>query len=501
MEDYQKKLSTFLSENGFIWGPEPEIYGGIAGFYTYGPLGKLLKNQVENNIRKVFQANNFWEVECPIIQPKAVWEASGHYSSFTDPLIKCTNCKADLRVDKLIEEQFQEIQVGGMKKEDLLKLIKEKHIVCPLCNGNLEKEIKDHSLMMRTTIGTDIEAYNRPETATTSYLPFPRYTDFFRKKTPFGVFQIGKVFRNEISPRQSVTRGREFTQAEGQLFLFKHQKDNFEKFEIVKTEELPLWSEEMQKNGELFSQTSLQDAIEKKYFKTKAYAWIVHLAHKLFLEMGIPPELIRFRQHHHDEKAFYAQDAWDLEVKTESFGWMEMVGIHDRGDYDLKQHAEFSKKKLEIFDEETKEKLVPHVLEIAFGTDRPTYALLDIFYDPSNDERRVFRIPARLAPIQVGIYPLVKKDKLPQIAKEIYEDLRKEFICVIEESSSIGKRYARNDEAGTAFGITVDFDSITNEDVTLRERDSQKQIRIKISDLGMTIRGLVDGSMDFNKIF
>ncbi len=490
-EEKHKELMAFLAGSGFIWGPEPEIYGGLGGFYTYAPLGKLLKNNVENAIRAVFKKNDFWEVECPIVSPAKVWEASGHLGGFTDPLIKCTKCGADHRVDKLIEEQSEELHVGGMNEKELLDVIEANSIVCSLCDGKLEKKITKHSLMMGTIVGTDTVAYNRGETATTTYLPFKRFDDFFRKKYPFGVFQIGKAFRNEISPRQSVMRGREFTQAEGQLFIHPKQKENFLKFDEVKSKELPLWNESLQKLGQAPQKTKLSDAVAKKLLGSQAYAWTLNLAYDLFLSMGIPKEKIRFRQHHKDEKAFYAKDAWDIEVLTNSFGWYEMCGVHDRGDYDLTQHSKFSGVKLEAFSEEFKEKFVPHILEIAFGADRPAYALLDIFYDTSDKERKVLRMPAHLAPVQAGVYPLVKKEGLPEIAKEIHSMISKYLVAVYDESGSIGRRYARHDEEGIPFGITVDFDTLKDDTVTLRDRDTQKQIRVKKEDLGKIFQDLM----------
>ncbi|MBW2987017.1 glycine--tRNA ligase [Candidatus Woesearchaeota archaeon] len=497
--EYTKELVAFMHETGFVWGPSPEIYGGLAGFYTYGPLGKLLKNNVENAIRKTFIENQFWEVECPIIMPEKVWEASGHLGSFSDPLIKCTKCDSEFRVSLLIEEAKPELEIGGIPNEALLKIIEEHNIICPKCKGRLGSEITEHNLMMSTKVGTNTVVYNRPETATTTYLPFPRFNDFFRKKYPFGVFQIGKAFRNEISPRQHMLRMREFTQAEGQLFLYSHQKYEFERFNEAANEKLPLWSHALQKEKKPVQLVTLHDAVENGMLKNQAYAWTLHLAYRLFKGMGIPAEKIRFRQHSSDELAFYAEDAWDVEIQLGSFGWTEVCGVHDRKDYDLKQHGKFSGQKLEVFDEGTKEKLVPHVLEIAFGSDRPVYALLDIFYDPSDSERKVLRVPYYLSPIKVAVLPLVNKEKLPELAQKICNDL-KEFVCIYDKAGSIGRRYSRNDIRGTAFCVTVDFDSIKNEDVTLRDRDSHDQVRIKIKDLKETIRKLIDRDIKFKDL-
>lgn len=500
-KDYTKELVAYLAETGFVWGPAPEIYGGVAGFYDYGPLGKLLKNNVENAIRSVFIRNNFWEVECPTVMPAKVWEASGHLTGFTDPMIECAKCGDAFRVDSLIEEIVPDINLGGLDERKLLQLIEKHNIACPNCKGELKKDIIKHNLMMKTKVGVDIEAYNRPETATTTYLPFSRYEDFFRRKLPFGVFQIGKAYRNEISPRQHLLRQREFTQAEGQLFIFGHEKNNFERFKEAEDIPLPLWPYELQKSKEKLRMIKLKDALAQKILKNQAYAWTLNIAFQLFIEMGIPVSKIRFRQHDPDELAFYAEDAWDIEVELGSFGWTEVCGVHDRTDYDLKQHSRYSGEKLQAYDEEKKENQVPHILEIAFGSDRPTFSLLDLFYDPESDpKRKTLRIPPKLAPIKAGIFPLVNKEKLPETAQKIYNELIQDFVCIYDRSGSIGRRYARADWRGVPYGITVDFDSLKNNDVTLRERDSQEQVRVKINDLRKVLWDLINTTIKFRDL-
>ncbi len=494
-----ERVQEFLAEVGFIWGPEPEIYGGLAGFYTYAPLGKQLKQNVEQTIRQFFIREEFWEVECPTIMPAIVWEASGHLGGFSDPLISCSGCKSTFRVDKLIEE-FTEAGVAGKSHAELLEIMVEHKLKCPSCGKAFIMEIKKHSLMMGTTIGVDTEAYNRPETATTTYLPFLRYVDFFRKILPFGVFQIGKAYRNEISPRQHVTRGREFTQAEAQLFLFSGQKKEFEKFSHVTKIKAQLWSEGLQKKGDEPIEITFGDALKKGMFKNKAYAWGVAQAWKLFLEIGIPAEKMRLRQHHSDEKAFYADDAWDLEINTHSFGWLECCGVHDRTDYDLKQHAQFSKQRLVAFNEETKQQEIPHIIEIAFGTDRPTYALLDLHLDHKEDGGRVVHIPAKLAPVSCGIFPLMNKPELISISQKLFREMLQNVVCVHEHSGTVGKRYARNDEKGVPFCITVDYDSIEKGDVTIRDRDTTKQVRVKIKDVVSVIKKLVNNEIKFSDL-
>lgn len=493
--EFQQELFSFAQQKGFIWGPSPEIYGGLSGFYDYGPLGKLLKNNVEEAIRKTFRQHDFWEVECPTILPAKVWEASGHLGGFSDPLIVCSKCRAHFRVDKLLGELFPDRQIP---KDQYLAAIEKEGIKCPSCQSEFEREIKQHKLMMQTTVGLDIEAYNRPETATTTYLPFLRYFDFFRKKLPFGVFQIGKAYRNEISPRQFALRMREFTQAEGQIFIFKDQKDGFEAFEAIKSDELPLWSATSQEKGAPPALKSVEKALEEASFKNKAYAYTVWLAHRLYLSVGIPPERIRLRQHTKDERAFYADDAWDIEVELNSFGWYEMCGIHDRTDYDLKQHSAHSGKDLTASDE-THKKETPHILEIAFGVDRPVVALLDLFYKPQDvkEGKTTFHIPRGLAPIKVAVFPLMKKDGLPEIAHEVFTDLSRRFVCRIDVSGSVGRRYLRASEEGTPYAVTIDYKSKEDGTVTLRDRDTEAQVRVPREKLAETIGKLLADEMAF----
>jgi len=491
-----ERLISYISGKGFVYGPEPEIYNGLSGFYTYGPLGKQLKHNVEEAIRQVFTHQEFFEVECPIVMPAKVWEASGHLGSFTDPLISCTKCKANFRMDHLIEEKVPGTVTEGKKADELLAILKKNNVVCTSCQGPLSDTAKEHSLMMRTTIGVDTDAYNRPETATTTYLPFNRYFRFFREKMPFGIFQIGKAFRNEISPRQHIIRGREFTQAEGQLFLYEDQKNNFERYEEIKDFKLPLWSEADQVAGKDPTLMSLSDALDSKLLGTQAYAWTLHLAFVLYLKMGIAPEKIRIRQHHQDEKAFYAIDAWDIEVKTSSFGWIECCGVHDRGSYDLEQHEKFSGTELKAQDQDHK-KQTPHILEIAFGTDRPVFCLLDTFYSAKEDngERDLFSIPQHLAPIKVAVLPLM--NKLEVEAKHVHKMLKNHFICWYDRSGSIGRRYARMDEIGVPYCVTIDFDVREKQTVTLRDRYTTKQVRVPIERIVDTIQALLDNKLEF----
>ena len=475
------KVLDIAKRRGFIWGPSPNIYhGGVSGFYDWGPLGKLLKNKVESIIRKTFSFYNFWEVECPTIMPRIVWEASGHYENFTDPIIKCLKCNAIYRADNLIKELFPKEKTAGLNEKELTKIIEKKKIKCPKCESVLS-DVQSYNLMMKTSVGNQ-EAFLRPETATTTYLLYPEYYRFFRTKLPFGVFQIGKAYRNEISPRQHVLRTREFTQAEAQLFILPEQENNFENFKEVENEELPLMPFNKPQKS-----MSLKQAISNKIIKKQAYGFCLYIAYQIAKQL-FEEKQIRLRQHNPKEMSHYADDAWDLEIKTERFGWFEICGIHDRTDYDLKRHAEFARIKLEK---------PANILEIAFGLERPTYCLLENAFR-EDKIRSWLHFPLNLAPIDIAVFPLVKKDKLPEKAKQVFAQVEKEFIAMYDEGF-IGKLYRRMDEIGTSLCCTIDHQTLKDNTVTLREISTMQQIRVKIEDLNDIIKKILNKELEFKK--
>ncbi|MFQ5531733.1 MAG: glycine--tRNA ligase, partial [Candidatus Nanoarchaeia archaeon] len=446
----------------------------------------------------IFNEYGFRELEGPTVLPDIVWKASGHLETFKDRIIKCTKCKAVFRADKLIEEKY-DVPADSFSNKKILDFIKEKNIRCSSCKGFFENEIKTQSLMMKTQVAGQ-DASLRPETATVTYLPYNRFYNYFRKKLPFGVFQIGKAYRNEISPRQHVLRGREFTQAEGQIFIDPNEKNSWEKYDKIKDEKLPFWDYKSQEKNSEIDEITIEEALKKGLIKSQAYGWCIWLAYTHFRKFGIGKERIRLRQHHPDEKAFYADDAWDIEIKLNNYGWTEVCGVHDRTDYDLKQHSKFSGEKLEASRENGK-KFVPHVLEIAFGTDRPTYALIDIFYQKKEEKegKTTFKIPYHMAPIDVSIFPLMKKKELLDISDSIKDDLEKEFVIDYDVRGSIGRRYLRSATAGIPFAVTIDYESIKDKDVTVRDRDSEKQIRVKISKLREVLRKLINQEVKFER--
>ncbi|TFF91146.1 glycine--tRNA ligase [Candidatus Thorarchaeota archaeon] len=497
-DDFADTIYSLSKKRGFFWGPSPEIYGGSAGFYDLGPLGKLLKNRLESVIRSAFVKANFWEVECPTVSPRIVWEASGHIEGFIDPITECTKCGQTYRADNLIEEYMPEEKVAGLDLDELTEKLQELEIVCPSCKGELGP-VQEYNLMLKTELGLDQEAYMRPETATSTYLLFKRLLTFFRHKLPGSVFQIGKAYRNEISPRQGMLRLREFTQVEGQIFLVESDAEEWPDFELVENEEIPLLPSEVQeRDSDDVMWISMGQALKKGHFHTPAYAWCVHLAYLIFSGMGFPKNSIRLRQHLENERAHYAIDAWDVEIHTRSFGWVECCGVHDRGDYDLKRHQEYSGENLSV--KVNKKPVVPSVLEIAFGVERPLYALLDNAY--AEDEERVWlKFNPEVSPIQVAVFPLMSKDKLMEPALEIYEEINDSGLIVyFDKGGSIGRRYRRQDEIGTPFCVTIDYDTLDDTTVTIRERDSMEQIRVRRENLVMTLRDLVRGRVGFETL-
>jgi len=345
--------------------------------------------------------------------------------------------------------------------------------------------------MLKTQVGNNVTAYLRPETATTTYLLFNRLDQDARRQYPIKIYQFGKAYRNEISPRQGVLRMRAFDQFELQLFIGKQQEMVFDDYEEVRMNSLPLLDWKLQEKKVNKPQIiSLEKAIKTKLLKKPAYAYCLYIAYYLTKILGIPEELIRFRQHSINERAHYADDAWDLEINTMQYGWVEICGVHDRTDYDLKRHAEFAKQNFEIsMGSDPKIKEIPQVLEIAFGIDRIIYTLLETTFNVEED-RIILKLSPQLAPNTVAVFPLVKnKENIRNLAIKIHRDLLENRISsFFDAAGSIGKRYRRQDELGTKWCITVDYESLEDNTVTFRERDSMEQIRVNISVLSKIIK-------------
>ena len=450
MLDKMEKLVALCKNRGFIY-PGSEIYGGLANTWDYGPLGNELKNNVKNAWRKKFiqEQKNVVGLDAAILMNPETWVASGHVGGFSDPLIDCRECKTRHRADKLIEEwahsQGKDMIADGMSEKELIDFIKENKIPCPNCGKTNFTDIRKFNLMFKTSQGVTedkkSEIYLRPETAQGIFVDFKNVLRTSRKKIPMGIAQIGKAFRNEITPGNFTFRTREFEQMEMEFFC---------------------------KPG--------TDLEWFKYWKDYSEKWL--------LDLGMKKENIRLRDHSKEELVFYSKATTDIEFKF-PFGWGELWGIADRTDYDLSRHMEHSKADLSYQDPETNEKYIPYVIEPSLGADRVVLAFLCNSYDEEEidkgDVRTVLHLHPSLAPYKAAILPLSKK--LSEKANEVYEKLTKYFMCDYDETGSIGKRYRRQDEIGTPFCITIDFDTLEDETVTIRDRDTMEQIRVKIEDL------------------
>ena len=436
------KIISLCKRRGFIF-QSSEIYGGFGAVYDYGPLGVELKNNISHSWWKFMTHNheNIVGLDSGIFMHPKIWEASGHVDAFNDPLVDCKQCKARYRADELIKEDFMNANWA--------------EIQCPKCGttGNLTNP-RQFNLMFKTNIGpieSESEtAYLRPETAQGIYVNYLLVQGTMRQKVPFGIAQIGKSFRNEIVARNFIFRTREFEQMEMQYFVKPGDDDN-----------------------------AMID------WKEKRYNFYID-------ELGISEDKIRFQQHGKDELAHYAKEAWDIEYEF-PFGWSEVEGVHNRTDFDLKRHQEFSGKNMQYSDQLLNEKYFPYIIETSAGLNRMLLTVLcDAYWDDSENNRIVMKIHPKLAPIKAVVCPLVKKDGLPEIGHKIVSDLMKNFNVLYDQQGSIGKRYYRQDEAGTPFCITVDHESKENNTVTLRNRDDQNQDRVKISDLVSIIQNRMD---------
>lgn len=426
------KLTPLCKRRGFIF-QSSEIYGGLGSCWDYGPLGVELKRNIKEAWwRSVAQErDDVVGLESSILMHPQVWSASGHVSGFTDPLVECKRCHLRWRAE--------EVKDGK----------------CPSCGGELT-EPRLFNLMFKTFMGVvedDADViYLRPETAQGMFVDFQNVLTSTRRKLPLGIAQIGKAFRNEITPGNFIFRTREFEQMELEFFV---------------------------KPG--------TDEEWFRYWVDERFQW--------YLNLGLNQENLRLRQHGKDELAHYARDCYDIEYLF-PMGWSELEGIANRGDFDLVQHAKHSKQELSYFDEETGEHIVPYVIEPSGGVDRSALAFLVDAYDEEQDKeevRVVLRLHPALAPIKVAVLPLSRREKLVELARQIYSQLRKSFVTEYDDSQSIGRRYRRQDEIGTPFCVTVDFESLDDGQVTIRERDGMKQIRLPIEELQSVLRDKLGG--------
>lgn len=450
MLESMEKIVNLCKARGYIY-PGSEIYGGLANTWDYGPLGVEFKNNVKLAWRKKFIQENKMNVglDAAILMNPQTWVASGHVGGFSDPLIDCKECKSRHRADKLIEEwatkNGKDVIADGWSDEQTVKYINDNNIVCPVCGKLNYTSIRKFNLMFKTFQGVTEDAkaeiYLRPETAQGIFVNFKNVLRTTRKKLPMGIAQIGKAFRNEITPGNFTFRTREFEQMELEFFC---------------------------KPG--------TDLEWHSYWKEYCKNWL--------LSLGMKEENIRLRDHEKEELSHYSNATTDIEFAF-PFGWGELWGIADRTDFDLKKHMEFSKEDMNYLDVETNEKYVPYCIEPSLGADRVALAFLCNAYEEEEiaegDTRIVLHLHPVLAPYKVAILPLSKK--LSDKANEVYDMLSRKFVCDYDETGSIGKRYRREDEIGTPYCVTIDFDTLENNTVTIRDRDTMEQIRLPIDEL------------------
>ena len=442
MEKKFDEIVNHLITSGFVY-PDSEIYGGLSNSWDYGPLGVELKNNIKRAYWKKFVQESPTNVgiDAAILMNPGVWKATGHVATFSDPLIDCKSCHARHRADNLIEEQYPDVDVHGMSQEQMMEFIRSNHVKCPVCGKSDFTDIRQFNMMFRTHIGvteaSESLVYLRPETAQGMFVNFKNVQRTSRKKIPFGICAIGKAFRNEITPGNFIFRVREFEQMECEFFC---------------------------KPG--------TDLEWFKYWKDYSL--------KFLESLGIKEENLRYRDHEPEELAFYSKGTCDVEYKF-PFGWGEILGVADRTDYDLKRHMDASKQSLEYLDPETNEKYVPYCIEPSMGVDRIFLMVATDAYDVEeleNDSRVVMHFKPNLAPYLAAVLPLSKQQK--EFSRELQLKLAKKFHVVYDDTGSIGKRYRRQDAIGTPFCITVDFDTENDNSVTIRERDSMKQVRLPI---------------------
>ncbi|MGA9229874.1 MAG: glycine--tRNA ligase [Nitrosotalea sp.] len=473
--NYEQIMQLAL-ERGFYF-PSCEIYSDAhAGFWEYGPTGVSLKNKfIELWRRELVRRDRMWEIDGSQIMSQNVFVASGHLASFADPIATCTKCKSIFRADKMIEEITKIIIPENADLTEFDRIIEEKKITCPKCKGSLEN-IKKFNMMFKVGIGAQGEpAYLRPETCQSIFVDFPRLFKTMRGKLPIGVAQIGKSFRNEISPRQSLLRLREFYQAEIEVFCNPEKLDDISKFSEVENTIIRIMVDDTIKS------MTCKEAVDSGVIPNKLVAYYLGLLVEFYQKTGIDVNRSRFRKLGEKEKAFYATVAFDFEVETNT-GWLELVACNYRSDYDLKSHANTSKEKFEVIDDEIK--VLPHVFEISMGIDRSLYTMIEHrLREDKENERVVLSLEPYLAPIHVGVLSLVKKDGLAEKTDEVYFMLKKKYDAFLDHSGAIGRRYRRLDEIGAPFAVTIDHQTLEDNTVTIRNRDSMSQERIKISEL------------------
>lgn len=473
-----EELAKFCKEKGFVFRSS-DIYGGFSGFWDFGPLGVELFNNIKQNWWNYFvhQKENMVGIDASIISHPKTWVASGHVENFNDVFVKCKSCGKSNKLD--------ESELGKVK--------------CTSCGGEYESQGK-FNLMFETNIGAinSEKSYLRGETAQGMFMDFKLTQQTSRQQLPFGIAQIGKCFRNEIAPRDFLFRCREFHIAEFEFFIHPEEKN----CDLLNKNHLKvnfnfLDAETQKKGDSILKNATIDDLIKRKKLGLWHAYW---LAEQIMWLNSIGLNEIKIREHMKEELSHYSSATFDVDYEY-PFGSQELGGNANRGQFDLTQHQEYSKSNLEIFDEQSAKKILPRVIEPTFGVERIFLALLTKAY--CYDEKRnniVLKLPPKFAPIKAAIFPIIKKPEFENFARKIFEDLRKDWNVIYDKSGSIGRRYSRNDEIGTPFCITIDENSLKNKDVTIRNRDTTEQIRIKINDLKEILRKGIEGEDIFSKL-
>jgi len=569
------KIIDLAIRKGFFW-KSFELYGGSSGFWDYGPLGSIFKKNILDEWIRIYRIEEgFLEVDTPTINLDEVFIASGHVKNFVDIIVKCDACNEEYRADHLIKDVLG-IEIEGTDIDQYEDVIKKNNLKCPACGGKLGR-CQRFNLMFETKIGAGgnggKEGYLRPETAQGIFINFLRLSRLART-LPFGVVQVGKAYRNEISPRQGIIRLREFTLAEAEIFIDPNE-DGLS-INKVANNIVSLYPRNYTGSDERGVQMTIKESLDDRIIQNKFVAYNIAIANKFLTRIGISNENIRFRQHKTDEMAHYASDCWDAEIKTDRYGWIEVAGIADRGNYDLKSHSIESGQDLYIFkpfdkpikakrkvikpdmnkigpkfknksplileklkngedivfkgkdilltigdekviiddgsysieeveEEVHGEKIIPHVVEPSYGIDRILYCLLEQSYREEmledGETRIVLSFKAFMSPINVAVFPLLPKKELIEKSREVEELLKKcDLYVSYDDSGSIGRRYRRHDEAGTPFCVTIDFETLDDNCVTVRDRDTMKQKRVNINDLGEFLNNLIVRSRLTNSI-
>ncbi|MFC7058571.1 glycine--tRNA ligase [Halovenus salina] len=573
------RLAELAKRRGFF-NQTAAAYGGVAGFYTYGPQGAALKDNIEAAWRdRYVTREGHMEIDAPTVLPEPVFEASGHVETFTDMLVECANCGESHRADHLVEDHPDSTveDAEALPNEEVGELIAEYSIDCPDCGTALAEEpVEDFNLMFETNIGpgSSSPGYLRPETAQGIFVDFPQWAEYARNQLPFGVAQIGKAYRNEISPRKSIIRVREFAQAELEHFVDPEDEPPLERVEDV---EIPLYSVSQQQSDGGVEEMTVREAVDNGVVDSEWLAYYLGISKAWYERIGVDMDRFRYRQHLSGELSHYASECWDAESELGG-DWVELTGFATRGTYDLDKHAEYTGEDFSVFQQydepvtverptvdpemsylgpefgnaagdivdelealaerdpdafdgetvtveadggsyevptektgfaveevtEAGEHVTPHIIEPSFGVGRLIYTSLAHSYredEIDGEERTRLALPPEVAPTTVGVFPLMDKDGLGERARELASDLRAAGLEVTyDDSGAIGRRYRRQDEVGTPFCVTVDYDTLDEETVTVRERDSTDQVRVPVADLPETLASLRDGDITFDDL-